>query len=101
MRSARCDQPGTRQSLDRRDRCFAHAFDWDHAGADRVSVQVDGASTAQSSAAPKFRARHSEHVAEHPQQRRVAIDIDAVADAIDFDRERHRRQCFIALLGAV
>ena len=37
-------------------------------------------------AAAEFRAGHADHVAQHPEQRRIAVDIDGVVHAIDVDR---------------
>ena len=50
---------------------------------------MHGASAVKPHAAPKLRSRHSEHVAQHPQKRCVAVDIDAVSLPIDFDAEGH------------
>jgi hypothetical protein len=41
--------------------------------------------------AAKFRAGHAEHVTEHPQQRCVAVDINAVTVSVDFDDQGHVR----------
>jgi hypothetical protein len=51
---------------------------------------VNGAGAAQSPAAPEFRACHSKHVADDPQQWRVIIDIDRVVDPIDLGGKGHR-----------
>ena len=42
------------------------------------AVDMHGAGAAQRHAAAELRAGHAEHVAQHPEQRRVAVDIDAV-----------------------
>ena len=51
---------------------------------------MNGAGAAQSSTAPEFCARHSQYVADNPQQWRVAIDIYAVVDAVNPGVEGHR-----------
>jgi len=38
---------------------------------------MQGAGAAQRYAAAEFRAGHAEPVAQHPEQRRIAVDIDA------------------------
>ena len=45
-------------------------------------------------AAAELRAGHAEHVAQHPQKRRVAVDIDAVCGPVDFNREGHHALLF-------
>ena len=40
-------------------------------------------------AATEFRASHAEHVAQHPEQRRVVVDIGAVRGSVDFYGEGH------------
>src|SRR5439155_26692752 len=50
---------------------------------------MHGARAAQRHAAAELRAGHAKHVAQDPEQRRVAIDIDAVCVAVDFDGEGH------------
>src|SRR6267378_2935494 len=42
-----------------------------------------------SSATADIRAGHAEHVAQHPKERRVAVDIDCAIDAVDFDYGGH------------
>ena len=59
------------------------------AGAGGDAVDMHGAGAAQRHAAAELRAGHAEHVAQHPQQRRVAVDIDAVRLSVDFDGEGH------------
>src|SRR5258707_3406135 len=50
---------------------------------------MHGASAAQRHSATEFRARHAEHVAQNPKKRRVAIDVDGMAHAVDVDRVWH------------
>ena len=47
------------------------------------------ASTAQCHAATEFGAGQAQHVAQHPEERGVAVDIDVVYVAVDFDGEGH------------
>ena len=42
------------------------------------AVDVDGAGAAQRHAAAELGAGHAQHVAQHPEERRVAVDIDVV-----------------------
>src|ERR1051326_8638721 len=77
--------------LDRRHARLADAVDRGDAGARGDAVDVHGAGPAQRHTAAEFRAGHAEHVAEHPEQRRVAIDVDAVRSPIDLDGEGHGR----------
>ena len=42
------------------------------------AVDMHRAGAAQRHAAAELRAGHAEHVAQHPQQRRVAVDIDGM-----------------------
>jgi hypothetical protein len=76
--------------LNSRDRRISDTIDRGDARSDGISVHVNGASAAQSLAAAEFRACHSQHVADNPQQWRVAIDIDDVIDPINLGRECHR-----------
>jgi len=59
------------------------------ARAGRDAVDLDSAGAAERHPAAELRAGHSEHIAQYPEQRRVAIDIDGAIDTIDFDLERH------------
>ena len=58
---------------------------------ERIGLAVDmhGAGAAQGHAAAELGAGHAEHVAQHPQQRRVAVDIDLMRCAVDLQRESH------------
>jgi hypothetical protein len=49
---------------------------------------MHGAGTAGGDAAAEFRTGHSQCVTQHPEQRRVGVDVDGVVDAFDFDRSR-------------
>src|ERR1700719_4462339 len=50
---------------------------------------MHGASAAQRHSATEFRARHSEHVAQYPKKRGVAVDVDGTAHAVNVDRVWH------------
>src|SRR5437867_4235423 len=75
--------------LDRGDLCIADAVYGGDAGACGDAVEVYGASTTQRHAATKFRSGHAQHIAQHPKQWRVPVDIDTVRRPIDVDRESH------------
>jgi Domain of unknown function (DUF4372) len=62
--------------LDRGDRALADAVDRGDAGPRRRAVDMHGAGAAQGLAATELGPGHAEHVAQHPQQRGVAVDID-------------------------
>src|SRR5262249_12029877 len=76
--------------LDGDDLGRADAVDRRDAGPRRIAVDMHGARAAQRHAATELGAGHAEHVAQHPQERRVAVDVDAVRSAVDFDPESHR-----------
>src|SRR5262249_24856796 len=73
-----CPDLGVTNAVDRRD-----------AGTGGSAVDVHCAGTAQRHAAAEFRAGHTEHVAQYPEQRSVVVDIDVVCVAVDFDGEGH------------
>src|SRR5207249_3978057 len=80
---------GGTNALDRRDAPAGRGRDRRDARAHRLAVEVDGARATQSEAATEFRAGHAEHIAKHPEQRRVVVDIDASSFAVDYQRMRH------------
>src|ERR1700719_604686 len=47
------------------------------------------AGAAKRHAAAELRAGHAQHIAQHPEKRRVAVDIDYVCRSVDFDGEGH------------
>src|SRR5258706_11160777 len=59
------------------------------AGAGPCAVDVHGAGAAKRGAAAEFRAGHPETVAQHPEQGRVVVDIDAASFAVDCQRMWH------------
>src|SRR6267142_701905 len=69
--------------LDRGDALAGRGRDRRDARAHWLAVAVHRARAAQRHAAAEFRAGHPEHVAQHPQQRRVVVDIDAAGFAVD------------------
>ena len=69
--------------LDRGDRALADAVDRGDAGPRRRAVDMHGASAAQRLAATELGPGHAEHLAQHPQQRGVAVDIDLMGCAVD------------------
>src|SRR5882672_11166463 len=64
--------------LNRGDSFVADGVDPRDARARRHAVDMHGARTAQRDAASELRATHAEHVAQHPEQGRVGIDVGAV-----------------------
>src|SRR5262249_19998788 len=52
-------------------------------------VDMHGARAAQRLAAPELRSGHAEHVAQHPKQRGVTVDVEIVDFSIDFDGHGH------------
>jgi hypothetical protein len=62
---------------DRRALGVADAVNSCGARARGAAVDMQGAGAAQRYAAAEFRAGHAEPVAQHPEQRRIAVDIDA------------------------
>jgi hypothetical protein len=75
--------------LDCRDLGAADAVDRDDTGTGGDAIDMHGAGAAQRHAAAELRAGHAEHVAQHPQERRIAVDIDAVCVPVDFDVKSH------------
>src|SRR5262249_58977725 len=71
----------------------ADVLDRREAGANGRAVEVHRASAAESLAAPEFRAGHAEHVAQHPQERRVPIDIDALHLAVYVEPDHGVLRC--------
>ena len=59
------------------------------AGAHRLAVDMHRAGAALRDAAAEFRAGQADHVAQHPKQRRIGLDIDLLGRSVDFDRD-HR-----------
>jgi hypothetical protein len=50
---------------------------------------MHGAGAAERHATAELRAGHAEHVAQHPEERCVAVDIDTMRGSVDFDEEGH------------
>src|SRR5882672_1882092 len=80
---------GGANGLDRGDALAGCGSDRRNARAHRLAVEVDGARAAQAEAATEFGAGHSEHIAKHPEQRRVVVDIGAAKFAVDCQRMWH------------
>jgi hypothetical protein len=51
---------------------------------------MDRAGATQRHAAAELGAGHAEHVAKHPERRRVVVDVDALVCSVDFDIDGHR-----------
>ena len=58
---------------------------------ERVGGPIDmhGARAAERHAASELRAGHTQHIAQDPEQRCIAVDIDVVRVPVDFDDEGH------------
>jgi hypothetical protein len=65
---------------------------WRRSGRD--AIEVHGAGATQRLAAAEFGAGHPQHVAQHPEQRRIAIDIGRVRLPVDLNDEGHRALLF-------
>jgi hypothetical protein len=63
-------------SLYRGDRSVANVAYAGNAGTHRFAVQVDGAGAAIGNSASELRSRHTEHIADHPQERHVIIHVN-------------------------
>src|SRR5262249_17989229 len=82
-------QCGRADRLDRRDLGLANTIDRGDAGSNRNAVDMHRASAAQRHATPEFRAGQTEHIAQDPEQRRVAVNIHTVCLRIDLKGEDH------------
>ena len=84
---------GTRRSgadhLDCLDLGVPNAVDRRDAGTGGSAVDMHCAGAAQRHAAAEFCTGHTKHIAQDPEERRVAVDIDVVCVAVDFDGEGH------------
>jgi hypothetical protein len=65
------------------------------AGADRLAVDVDRAGAALGDPAAEFRAGQAELVAQHPEQRRIRLDVDLMAASVDREREHPEAPCAV------
>src|SRR5690348_16487390 len=90
MRDPRLLQTATggrrRQEFDRLSCARAHGRDWDAATSNGRSGEVNRARAALSDAAAKLRSGQLERIAQHPEQRRVGIDVDRVRPAVHIER---------------
>src|SRR5262245_1608951 len=85
--------PGARRcpadGLDRGDLRLAYAVDGSDAGPGSGPVHMHGAGSAERYPAAELCPGHAEHIAQHPQERSVTVDIDGSIDAVDLDRDCH------------
>ena len=58
---------------------------------------MHGAGAAERHAAAELRAGHAEHVAQHPEEWRVAVNIDAMCVPVDFNGEGHGILSFLLM----
>ena len=80
---------GRTDAFDRGDGAAANCADREQTRAHRITVDVHGAGAALRDAAAEFRARHSENVAQDPQQRHVGFNVSGQFRAIDIDLNGH------------
>src|SRR5262249_27261409 len=73
------------QALDRRDRALAHGRHRQHAGAHRLSVEVNRASAALGHPAPELRAGQPDDVAEDPKERHLLRNRHVMLLAVDLE----------------
>jgi hypothetical protein len=67
----------------------ADPVDNGYARAGGAAVDMHSAGAAERHAAAELRAGHAEHVTQHSEKRRVAVDIDGVIHAVDLNRRSH------------
>src|SRR5262249_9259335 len=70
------------------------------AGPRRRAVDMHGAGAAQRLAATELGPGHAEHVAQHPQQRGVAVDIDLMGCAVDLQMKAMAASGWLRLIGS-
>jgi hypothetical protein len=75
--------------LDGRDRGCADAVDRRDTGTDGDAVEMHRAGAAERHTAAELSAGHAQHVAQRPEERRVAVNIEAVRVTVDLNREGH------------
>ena len=73
------------EALDRDDLVPLRVGQCRQAGADRLTVEMDGASSAGADAAAEFGSGQPDDVANGPEQRHLRVGVDRVPDAIDLD----------------
>ena len=69
---------GRADALNCGDGATANRSDRQKTRAHRIAVDMHGAGATLGDTAAIFRARHAKHIAQHPQERRAAVDIDVV-----------------------
>src|SRR5579883_337821 len=79
-----------RQAFDGGDLGVAHRRNGQRAGALRLAIDQHGAGAAFSDAAAIFRTGEIEAVAQHPEERRIILDLDGVLLAVDGERDHAR-----------
>src|SRR5215475_11259664 len=76
---------------------LADAVNRSDAGTGGDAVDMHSAGAAQRHAASELRPGHAEHIAQDPEQRRIAIHIDAVCGSVDFDGKGHDAVSFCSV----
>src|SRR5271170_2350469 len=77
---------GSADAFDRGDLSATDRTDRQQARAHRLTVEMDGAGAALGDAATKLGAGHAEHIAKHPQERRVGGHVDGARLAVNIQR---------------
>src|ERR1700722_7816227 len=67
--------------------CAIESADGHRAGPHGDSVDMHRASTALRDTAAEFCARQTDHVAQHPEKRRIGFDVDFPGCSVDRDRD--------------
>src|SRR5208282_5643497 len=76
-----------REPFDRGDLCAIECADRHRTGTHRAAVDMHGAGATLRDTAAEFRASQTDHVAQHPEKRRIGLDIYLSGCFVDFDRD--------------
>ncbi len=85
-----CTGLGGPDGFNRGDGAIADRAGRQQTGADRLAIEMYGASAALSDAAAVFGTGHTQYIAQHPKQRHVRINIHRACGTIDSKRDCHR-----------
>src|SRR5580700_9967144 len=75
------------KALNSDDLCAIKSADWHRAGAHGGSVDMHRASAALRNTTAEFCAGQTERVAQHPEKRRIGLDVDLPGCSVDVDRD--------------
>jgi hypothetical protein len=73
------------KALNSDDLCAIKTADWHRAGPHGGSVDMHRASATLRDTAAEFRAGQTDHVAQHPEKRRIGLDVDLPGCSVDVD----------------